>query len=204
MPTGVYVRTEYHRKIISEGHKGQTPWNKGKSGYSTSFRGGKFSEETKKRQLEGRIKNGVYKRWSKKYSGENSISKRPEVREKMRLAKLGTHRSEETKLKISKGMMGKNWKPEMFHAKKNERNDPAYQFWVREIKKRDQNTCVFKNEECEGYNIVHHILPWKDYPNERYNMKNGITLCQYHHPKRRIEEKIMILPLQQIISQRYV
>ncbi len=32
MPKGVYVRTEYHRKINSEGHKGGTPWNKGKTG----------------------------------------------------------------------------------------------------------------------------------------------------------------------------
>jgi hypothetical protein len=189
---------------MTQFQKGCSPWNKGVFGYSTSFKGGKFSEETKKRQLEGRIKNGLYKRWSEKYSGENSISKRPEVREKMRLVKLGTHRSEETKLKISKGMIGKNWKPAMFHAKKNERNDAGYLFWVREIKKRDKNTCAFKNEECRGYNIVHHILPWRDYPEERYNIKNGVTLCQHHHPRRRPEERIMILPLQQIISQKYV
>lgn len=176
-----------------EGLKKGRGWNKGK----------KWSPEIIKKQLEGRLANGVYKRWSEKYSGENSISKRPEVREKMRLAKLGTYRSEETKLKISKGMIGKNWKPEMFRAKKNERNDPAYQFWVTEIKKRDKNTCAFKNEECMGYTIVHHILPWRDYIEERYNIKNGITLCQYHHPHRRAEEKIMIIPLQQIISQKY-
>ena len=29
MPTGVYPRTEYHKKRMSEGSKGQIPWNKG-------------------------------------------------------------------------------------------------------------------------------------------------------------------------------
>ena len=43
-----------------------------------------------------------------------------------------------------------------------------------------------------GYNIIHHIKGWKQYPELRYKVKNGITLCQHHHPKRRIDERKMI------------
>jgi len=29
MPSGIYERTEYHKKIIRDSHKNQIPWNKG-------------------------------------------------------------------------------------------------------------------------------------------------------------------------------
>lgn len=41
MPSGVYIRTEYHRKINSNGHKGQ-PGNRGTTGM-------KFSKETRQK-----------------------------------------------------------------------------------------------------------------------------------------------------------
>jgi len=47
-----------------------------------------------------------------------------------------------------------------------------------------------------GYKVAHHILPWRDYPEERYNINNGITLCQYHHPRKREDEQMLIPTLQ--------
>ena len=76
--------------------------------------------------------------------------------------------------------------------KKNERSDPAYQNWVSQIKRRDGWKCRISNQDCSGYCIVHHILSWKDYPELRYNINNGITLCQAHHPRKRAEEKRLI------------
>jgi len=75
---------------------------------------------------------------------------------------------------------------------KNERNDPAYHIWVKKVKKRDKSQCIFKGQNCSGYCIVHHILPWRDYPELRYELKNGITLCQYHHPRKRVDEQRLI------------
>lgn len=116
--------------------------------------------------------------------------------------------SEETRKKISGtlkdichrppvmyGDKNPNWKGGIEnHDKRDERNDPAYQKWVRLVKKRDSNICAFKGQNCAGYNIVHHILPWRDYPEERYNIKNGITLCHFHHP-RKWSDEIKLMPI---------
>ena len=78
-------------------------------------------------------------------------------------------------------------------VQKNERNDPAYHIWVKQVKRRDNNTCLlkdfFNDFPCLGYNIIHHIKNWKDYLEKRYELTNGITLCQIHHPRTRIAEK---------------
>lgn len=82
----------------------------------------------------------------------------------------------------------------------DERYDSLYQWWHDEIKKRDKNTCRISNKDCSGYCIVHHILPWRDFPELRYNINNGITLCQAHHPRKRAEEKRLIPVLQDLVS----
>lgn len=101
-------------------------------------------------------------------------------------------------------MCGKNnpaWIADRTQLKKrNERNDSMYQDWRKQVIKRDDSICKLQNENCLGYKIVHHILPWKDYPEERYNINNGITLCQYHHPRRREDEKELILTFQDLIG----
>ena len=83
-----------------------------------------------------------------------------------------------------------NWKGGLPNrVMSNERNNSAYKEWVRLVKKRDKNICKLKDKSCSGYNIVHHIKSWKCYPELRYKINNGITLCQAHHPKKRAEEK---------------
>ncbi|MEK6879765.1 MAG: hypothetical protein AABY22_09170, partial [Nanoarchaeota archaeon] len=52
-------------------------------------------------------------------------------------------------------------------TKRQVRNDSAYFWWHKQCKGRDKNTCKIKNENCSGYLIVHHILPWRDYKEER-------------------------------------
>jgi hypothetical protein len=39
------------------------------------------------------------------------------------------------------------------------------------------------DKECLGKIEAHHILRWKDYPELRYDINNGITLCHFHHPR---------------------
>lgn len=66
-----------------------------------------------------------------------------------------------------------------------ERATDEYIKWRKEVFSRDLYTC----QKCgkrngNGYSVKlcgHHILNWKDNPNERYNVKNGITLCEECH-----------------------
>ncbi len=83
--------------------------------------------------------------------------------------------------------------------KKDERSDSLYQNWVKMVKRRDNCTCKINNKDCSGYCIVHHILPWRDFPELRYNINNGITLCQAHHPLKRAEEKRLIPSFQGLV-----
>ena len=66
--------------------------------------------------------------------------------------------------------------------------DGQYRDWMFAIKIRDGWKCRIYNRDCNGRLEAHHILSWKDYPELRHEINNGITLCHAHHPKKRAEE----------------
>lgn len=92
------------------------------------------------------------------------------------------------------------WIKDRDFAIKNERNDGEYKQWVRACKKRDNWKCRIDNQDCRGYCEVHHILRWSDYQDLHYNINNGITLCQFHHPKRELDEKRLIPFFQSMVE----
>lgn len=66
--------------------------------------------------------------------------------------------------------------------------DTKYKYWMLKVKERDNYTCVINDEYCDGRLEAHHILPWSKFPELRYNINNGISLCQFHHPHRWADE----------------
>lgn len=62
--------------------------------------------------------------------------------------------------------------------------DTKYKNWMNKVKNRDGRKCVINNKDCRGRLEAHHILPWSEFPKLRYNINNGISLCQYHHPRK--------------------
>ena len=78
--------------------------------------------------------------------------------------------------------------------KKNEKKhlDTEYRIWAGAIKKRDEWICRIKDNNCRGRLEAHHILSWREYPELRYKINNGITLCRAHHPIKRAEEKRLV------------
>lgn len=54
-----------------------------------------------------------------------------------------------------------------------------YKIWSRKIKERDNYTCQKCGKKTQL--ISHHIKNWKDYPQYRFYIKNGITLCRKCH-----------------------
>lgn len=54
--------------------------------------------------------------------------------------------------------------------------------WAMEVKKRDNFECQICG--ARGVKLEsHHKNAWSKYPEERYSISNGVTLCQYHHRK---------------------
>ena len=152
--------------------KGYIPWNKGIS----------RSEETKQKISKTKKGNPTRYWLGKKFSKEH----------KRKLSEAGRGKF---------GKLARNWKGGLC-KRRDERNDSLYSRWVRQVKRRDKNQCMFKGQNCSGYLIVHHILPWRDFPELRYNIKNGITLCQYHHPRKRVDEQRLIPFFQELVKSK--
>jgi hypothetical protein len=85
-------------------------------------------------------------------------------------------------------------------AKRQVRNDSAYVGWRRAVWLRDNFKCKTANPNCAGRIEAHHILAWRDYPELRYQVNNGITLCHSHHPRVREEEKRLIPKFVELVS----
>lgn len=81
-----------------------------------------------------------------------------------------------------------------------DRRSSAYVTWRKEVWLRDSFKCKIANPDCKGRIEAHHILSWRDYPELRYELKNGITLCQFHHPKKRDEEEKLSPYFQELVN----
>lgn len=81
-----------------------------------------------------------------------------------------------------------------------DRRSSAYQAWRKEVWKRDGFKCRISGTDCSGRIEAHHILGYTEYPELRYEINNGITLCRSHHPKKRADERLLSPFFQQIIS----
>jgi hypothetical protein len=63
-------------------------------------------------------------------------------------------------------------------------NDPLQKGWRQAVKNRDSWKCRIADNNCKGRLEAHHILSWKEYPELRNVVNNGITLCHAHHPRK--------------------
>lgn len=111
----------------------------------------------------------------------------------------------ESREKISKAVKGNKhyrWIKDRSKLKKDPRKDldTQYKYWMREVKNRDKWQCRLLNSDCRGRLESHHIFNWIDYPELRYIITNGITLCRFHHPRKWEEEKRLIPIFQELVS----
>lgn len=139
--------------------------------------------------------------------------KSPESKIKMSKSKLGHPVSKETGKKISLSKMGKkrpdmtgknnwNWIEDRSLLQKSNRNgkDFACSEWRMLVYKRDGFKCKMNNKDCCKEIEAHHILPWRDYPELRYDVNNGITLCRFHHPRGKNDEDRLSPYLQKLVT----
>ena len=97
-----------------------------------------------------------------------------------------------------------NWVQDRSKLKKyvgsEEKRSQEYRFWRKQVKERDDFVCRIADNNCDGRLEVHHILSWSEFPELRFKINNGITLCQAHHPRRRAEEKRLIPTFLELVS----
>jgi len=135
-------------------------------------KGFKHSEESKK-------KNSLA---HKKYWKNGGMSK--ETREKIRSTMKRLHAEGKTTIGGKKLSEHPNWKGGVSFKYHTERqilmSRSRYKTWRENIFIRDNFICQMCGKR--GIRLeAHHIKSWKDYPKERFNPENGITLCKKCH-----------------------
>ncbi len=75
-----------------------------------------------------------------------------------------------------------NWRAGRSKAISKDSNNPLAIAWRQAIYRRDGWQCVICRVHCRQKNIVaHHRLGYTDYPDQRYILDNGMTLCRACH-----------------------
>ena len=87
---------------------------------------------------------------------------------------------------IKTGKHSYNWIEDRTKLKMSDRriDDSRMRDWSKEVKKRDGWICRIADINCDGKLESHHILSWSKFPELRYQINNGITLCHAHHPRK--------------------
>lgn len=173
MPSGVYKR-----KPMSEETKQKIKKNrKGKGLGREGFWKGKKHTDTYKKKMSDKLK-GRKITWKDKISegqkklGVKHWAKRKDVREKMSKAKLG-----------KRGELSGGWKggkmslyPELERLRKS----LEYKLWRKAVFERDKYTCIWCGKKDETIQ-ADHIKPFCNYPELRFAIDNGRTLCLNCH-----------------------
>ena len=170
--------------------KGHIPWNKGKKGvyseevlkrWSMKRKGRKFTEEwrrklsesrsgdknpAKKLEVRKKISQTLQGRKCPQLSGDKNPAKRLEVRQKIS--------------EIRKGEKNPAWKGGITPIYERLRHNMQYKIWRKTVLERDNFIC----QKCgqKGGNLrTHHINNFAEFPELKYAIDNGITLCENCH-----------------------
>lgn len=138
-------------------HTCKRPWNKGLPAHN---KGIKMSDEQKKKISEAQRGN--------------------------KCKNFGIKTPLETRRKLSAARMGEknhNWKGGISLNNKNRRYLLEYRLWRESVFKRDKYKCVLCGDDNGGNLEADHIKPFALFPELRYDITNGRTLCKKCHKK---------------------
>ena len=190
MPTGIYKRSESQKEKL----------RKARLGKSSGMKGKQHTKETLEKIRKARLGSVP---WNKNTKGlmtawNKGIPMREETRKKLSMINTGKKSPWMVGKQYALGNKGNTtskenhykWISDRTMVKLDkERGGPLHKQWSKDVKKRDGWKCKFNNSDCVGTIVAHHIFSWRDYPELRYKIDNGITLCKFHHPLTRKGEK---------------
>ncbi len=154
--------SEAHKKAVSESLKGINTWMKGR----------KLSSETK-RKLKLSSTGRKHTEESKKKMSEN--------RKGMKFSKSHCEAISKAKVGTQNGSNHWNWQGGITPDSDRIRRSRDYKAWRLAVYKKDGFTCVGCGDS-RGRNLeAHHKLSFANYPDERFNVDNGVTLCTTCH-----------------------
>jgi len=202
-------------------NKGKTSWNKGvkcpwagkngfKKGHQTWNKGIPMNEKSKLKMINSKKGKPLSQAHKDKIGQAAKIFMRGNKNTLGKSWKISEEaHARGNKSWFKKGQLAKEkhhkWIPNRDELVKSDKKhlDGRYREWMLAVKKIDNWKCKINNRDCNGKLESHHILNWKDYPELRYDINNGITLCHAHHPRGREREAELSPYLQQLVAERH-
>lgn len=151
-------------------------------------KGFKHSYEARRKMSEAAKKDG------RRPPSHKGVKASNETREKMSRSRKGIKFSAEWRKNMSevrKGEKSHFWQGGITEENRKLRNSIEYRFWREEVYKRDNYTCVIcgipggwsKEKKRKIELNADHIKRWALYPELRFEVSNGRTLCLDCHQK---------------------
>ena len=75
-----------------------------------------------------------------------------------------------------------NWQGGITTNNRELRRSKKYNYWRKAVYKRDKWTCTICNVK-QRHPIAHHLKSFNEYPELRFEVSNGITVCRSCHKK---------------------
>lgn len=82
-----------------------------------------------------------------------------------------------------RGEKGTNWKGGVSGMRERDMMSREYKEWRQKVFERDEYACRGCGDDTGGNLQAHHIQSYARYPELRYSLENGITLCVKCHKK---------------------
>ena len=181
----IYQLEPYKKK------KGETPWNKGLKGAQKGWNKGLKCPKISKKMMGNKNALGMIHSEISRHKMSILAKGRvfsTETREKIRQKLLGkSYVTELGRKKISlahRGEKNSSWKGGISKINKTERQlameTVEYHLWRKSVFERDEYTCRIC-DQAGGRLNADHIKPWSMFPELRYAIDNGRTLCETCH-----------------------
>lgn len=184
-------KTEFKRGSIPF-HKGQKCWEKdGLFKKDHPMKGKHHSKKSREKISNTRKELFINKKITSPFKGKHlSEEIKRKIGEANKIKRIGKKHSIESRIKISNSQKGAkcyNWKGGITPINSKIRKSLEYKLWRQAVFERDNYTCIWCGARSGNGKMVilnaDHIKPFSLFPELRFAIDNGRTLCVHCHRK---------------------